>query len=334
MKYTKVIIVTLFCIGFVLGSVSLTFGQGGAPPYAGLNYEKIALLKWYPAAQTGATFTAGTQPNGLAFDGAHIWVTNFGDGTVTKLLAADGTNFGTFTVGTHPQKVAFDGAYIWVTYYGAQGGKVSKLWAANPNDPDHLPKTFSVGHDPRGVAFDGANIWVANFGDGTVTKLAAADGTNLGTFPVGVDSALVAFDGSNIWATGLTQTGGIVTKLRVSDGMNLGTFNVGAGYPDGITFDGANIWVASFQSGTVFKLRTSNGATLGTSSVNQPGGLVFDGTYIWVTSAASVVQLRASDGAMVGGPFSPGDRCINACTDLAFDGAYIWVNTDQALGKL
>ena len=57
MKYAKVIIVTLFCIGFVLGSVSLAFGQGGAPPYAGLNYEKIALLKWYPPSRVEQPLT-------------------------------------------------------------------------------------------------------------------------------------------------------------------------------------------------------------------------------------------------------------------------------------
>ena len=92
MKYTKVIIVTLFCIGFVLGSVSLTFGQGGAPPFAGLNYEKIALLKWYAANQS-ASFSVGGVPYGVTFDGANIWVVNGGN-TVTKLRAADGANLG------------------------------------------------------------------------------------------------------------------------------------------------------------------------------------------------------------------------------------------------
>ena len=31
-----------------------------------------------------------------------------------------------------------------------------------------------------GMAFDGANIWVANSVGGTVTKLRASDGANLG----------------------------------------------------------------------------------------------------------------------------------------------------------
>jgi hypothetical protein len=41
-----------------------------------------------------------------------------------------------------------------------------------------------------------------------------------------------------------------VTELRASDGVNLGTFPTGS-YPDGVAFDGANIWVVNAGSGTV-----------------------------------------------------------------------------------
>jgi DNA-binding beta-propeller fold protein YncE len=45
-------------------------------------------------------------------------VTNNGNDTVTKLQASDGANLGTFPVGTNPIGVAFDGANIWVTNSG------------------------------------------------------------------------------------------------------------------------------------------------------------------------------------------------------------------------
>jgi len=44
-----------------------------------------------------------------------------------------------------------------------------------------------------------------------------------------------------------------VTKLRASDGDLQGTFNVGDS-PEGVAFDGANIWVANYDDGTVTKL--------------------------------------------------------------------------------
>ena len=79
----------------------------------GINREQIALLKWYAANQT-TSFAVGAAPNGVAFDGANIWVANFSSNTVSKLRASDGAPLGTFTVGTFPYGIAFDGANIWV----------------------------------------------------------------------------------------------------------------------------------------------------------------------------------------------------------------------------
>jgi len=72
------------------------------------------------------TFPVGTNPQGVTFDGANIWVANNqSPRTVTKLRASDGAELGTFNVGINPIGVAFDGANIWV----ANGGSntVSKL---------------------------------------------------------------------------------------------------------------------------------------------------------------------------------------------------------------
>jgi len=41
-------------------------------------------------------------------------------------------------------------------------------------------------------------------------------------------------------------------ELQVADGATLGTFNTGAG-PFCLAFDGANIWVTNYYSGTVSK---------------------------------------------------------------------------------
>jgi hypothetical protein len=51
-----------------------------------------------------------------------------------------------------------------------------------------------------------------------------------------------------------------VTKLRVRDGKVLGTFVTGPN-PQGVAFDGANIWVAnqSNEVDNVTKLRASDG---------------------------------------------------------------------------
>src|SRR5579863_8761321 len=145
----------------------------------------------------------------------------------------------------------------------------------------NLTTSFTVGQQPYGVAFDGENIWTANSGDGTVTKLRAADGATLGTFKVGTTPYGVTFDGANVWVS--NSSDGSVTKLRASDGKTLGTFKVGQ-MPFWMVFDGEDVWVANSGDGTVTKLRANDGKALGTFNTNGAIALAFDGTYIWVST--------------------------------------------------
>ena len=280
-----------------------------------INPLQVALLKWAP--YSGLTFPVGSKPDGIAFDGANVWVANGGGNTVTKLRSSDGVNLGTFTVGDSPFGIAFDGANLWV----ANSSGVTKLRAS---DGSNLG-TFSVGASPLGVACDGPNIWVASFGNGTVTKLRASDGTPLGTFAFPFPPFGVAFDGVNIWVT----NGESITKLRASDGVVLGSFSVG-GNSCGVAFDGANIWVVSvgMVNPHLTKLRASDGTLLGIFSVNASGGIAFDGVNIWVPASTGVTRLRASDGFNLGAISDPGFPYA-----VAFDGANIWV-TNEASGTV
>ena len=150
----------------VLSAGALVCLAGSA--YAQVDPNQVAILRWYQANQSGATFSVGFNPNGIAFDGANIWVTNNGDRTVSKLRANDGTSLGAFSVGTAPEGVVFDGANIWVA--NDVDGTVMKLRATD----GAILLTVTVGNFPVGLAFDGANIWVANNHDNDVMKLRAA----------------------------------------------------------------------------------------------------------------------------------------------------------------
>ncbi|MGB7202368.1 MAG: hypothetical protein WBD16_08885 [Pyrinomonadaceae bacterium] len=207
------------------------------------NLQLLGSLRW---DLLGQRIAVGTNPQGIAFDGANMWVTtNSSDGNVTKLRVLDGVVQGTFAVGNFPAGVAFDGANIWVTRNTFNN--VTKLRAS---DGANLG-VFAVGDTPIGVAFDGANIWVANRFSDNVTKLRVLDGANLGTFAVGSGPIGVAFDAANIWVVNVSSNN--VTKLRASDGALQGTFAVGTN-PSAVAFDGANIWVTNGDSNNVTKL--------------------------------------------------------------------------------
>ena len=86
----------------------------------------------------------GTNPQGVAFDGVHIWVANGGSNNITRLKATDGSYQGTFEVGFSPFGVAFDGANIWVTNYGS--ANVTKL----PGQRRGHPGNLCGGEQPNG----------------------------------------------------------------------------------------------------------------------------------------------------------------------------------------
>jgi YVTN family beta-propeller protein len=205
------------------------------PLEAAENAKDIAVLHWYLADQA-ASLSEGSFPQGIAFDGASIWVTNKLNGTVTKLLVSDGEVLGTFSAGSEPQAIAFDGVNIWVT--NESSSTVTRLRASDGACVS--PCTFNVGHRPEGMAFDGTNIWVTNAVDGTVTELQASNGAVLGTFSVGSFPFGVAFDGTSIWVA--NNGSNTVTKLNPKTGSTLGTFPAGNG-PTQLAFDGTNIWV-------------------------------------------------------------------------------------------
>ena len=92
-------------------------------------------------------------------------------------------------------------------------------------------------------------------------------------------------------------------------------FSVGQ-QPAGAAFDGANMWIANNQSGSVTKLRAADGAVLGTFEVGgTPSWITFDGANMWVNNGSSLVKLRASDGQQLGS-FNVGP----SPQQMAFDG--------------
>jgi len=64
-----------------------------APAYTS---SRLALLKWWGVSSADNTVTVGAGPWACVFDGANIWVANFGNGTVSKVNASTGATIATY----------------------------------------------------------------------------------------------------------------------------------------------------------------------------------------------------------------------------------------------
>ena len=60
------------------------------------------------------TFSVGSSPEGVVYNGTNIWIANSGGNILTKLGASNGANLGAFGVGASPRRLVFDGASVWV----------------------------------------------------------------------------------------------------------------------------------------------------------------------------------------------------------------------------
>jgi hypothetical protein len=99
------------------------------------NPIQVALLRWYQANQTAQFSGDGscTGPNGLAFDGAHVWVACSTANEIQELNASDGTLLKTIKSNTQlvtPEALLFDGANIWVSNGSTSAGAVTKVNAS------------------------------------------------------------------------------------------------------------------------------------------------------------------------------------------------------------
>ena len=107
----------------------------------------------------------------------------------------------------------------------------------------------------------------------------------------------------------------------------IATVTVGDG-PQGVAFDGTNIWAANTFSSSVSKIDPSTNTVIATVAVGDgPVGVAFDGTNIWITNYYSGTVSK----------IDPSNNTVTATVavgsepyEVAFDGANVWVANKQS----
>jgi hypothetical protein len=190
----------------------------------------------------------GAFPQGIAYDGTHIWTAN--SGSVSLLTPTTILPFTVTTVAGPAGQLtglAFDGSNMWVA--AQAGGTLSKMDSAGA-----VLQTVTVGLGPRFPIFDGTNIWVPNFNSSTISVVRASSGAVLATLTGnGLNGPLVAaFDGQRVLVT--EQNGSGVSLWKAADLTPLGFTQIGvASSPFGACSDGLNFWIVLFGEGKLVR---------------------------------------------------------------------------------
>jgi len=112
------------------------------------------------------TFPVAEGPDGIFYDGAHIWVANtYSNYSLTEFDPNDGTVLGVFPTSGLPEQIAFDGRLLWVTMVSPDG--VSLFSPENGAPKGRL----NIHGGPAGIVYDGQSMWISNYRADVVTKL-------------------------------------------------------------------------------------------------------------------------------------------------------------------
>jgi hypothetical protein len=165
----------------------------------------VSIISLNPTVVTNVS-TGFTQPHGLIYDGANMWLVDTGANKLFK-LNADGSIAQAINVGTLPTFPLFDGTNIWVPNYNSNSVTVVRVKDANgaPLANAFVLATLTGNglENPLVAAFDGEQVLVSNPAHDIVSLWKASDLTPLGSLATGIDThpSGICSDGLNFWIT-------------------------------------------------------------------------------------------------------------------------------------
>jgi hypothetical protein len=249
-------------------------------------------------------------------------------------LPPDETGLTLTSLGGQPQSVEFDGTDLWATNSNLDiverirpsDGQILQTWTG-ADGVDHLVaargRIFAIGNTSPGRLY---------FIDPTAAPGAVSvELSNLPANPKGI-----AFDGARAWTANQSGSVSIIT-FNPTQATNVTT---GFDVPQGILFDGHNIWVTDIGPDNLLKLDAGGNIVKSIPVGAKPMHPVFDGINIWVPNetgdSVMVVRVKDSQGNPLATPFVLATLTGNGISrpnTIAFDGERILV-TNLVGGRL
>ena len=185
---------------------------------------------------------------------------------------------------------------------------------------------------PAGLGWDGTHLWMVSDSDQTIYKLDPETMVILNSMPTPAAnwSFGLDHDGVNLW--GDVDEPDLIYQLDETNGTVLNSFSSPYVSPNGVAFDGSQVWHSSFGDDLALMNPTTGVLTRAIPSPgNQvPRGLEWvDGT-LWVVDGNgyaddAIYKVDPSDGAVLE-TYQPSGATFSLIYGLAFDGTHFWLS--------
>jgi sugar lactone lactonase YvrE len=234
----------------------------------------------YQISTKVTTFATGlSNPEYLTIDGTgNLYVTNFGDGSVSKISPAGVT--ATFASGlSQPTGITID-------QYGdlyVASNSVTNTCTIEEIIPTGTVSSFAtITGYVYGLKMDNSgNLYAANAGTASISKITFTGNTS--TFATGISgiSDIAIGSNGNLYATGITN--GAVYKITQAGSVSSVSTGFSFGGPNGIAVDNNNnLYFTVFgnntlsQYNTVSQINASGMLTTFAAGLDEPCGLIID----------------------------------------------------------
>jgi serine/threonine-protein kinase len=282
-------------------------GGGGEPDGGAQNARRVL-----PPTKVGE------RPLSVAFGEGSAWVTNEGDGTVSRINTRTGRVEGDpIDVGEDPSNIRVSAGSVWVANAGSD--TVSRIDPAT----NTAEETIEVGERPTGVRAGEGSVWVSNTDDGTVSRIDLKTNEVTQTITVGNQPAGIAIEPAERAVFVVNSGDNSLTRIDASTGKVVGDPIVVGPEPRGIVADFGSVWVTNSGGDTVFRVSTESGELQQEIDVgDMPAQVMHEAGTMWVANQGSndVSQIDPREDEVVSTtPVGDEPRGIGA------GGGYVWV---------
>ena len=287
-------LVATVALALVLVTVAsaLVMRFAGAPEPRSVAANAVGLID-LDSSEIAGQLEVGARPAGIAFGGGAVWVTNGGDGTVSRIDPSTKAVVDTIQVGVDPVGVAFGHGALWVA--NGTDAAVSRI------DPETntVVQEVEVGNGPIDIAVGHGGIWVANRHDDTVSRIDPIEGRVIATIEVGDGPSALAVDDTGIWVT--NEFEGTVSRIDPDSNEVVNDVTLGGG-PQAVVVGENAIWVANGLDGTVSRIDPTTDAVTGTIRVGEgPSDIAVSSGAVWIANefGESVARLDPDSNTVV-----------------------------------
>jgi len=188
-------------------------------------------------------------PQGITFDGSHLWVADRMTDQLYRIDTGDGRVVDSIpTPGYNVRGLTWDGSRLW-----AVDAEEGMIHAIDPADHILTSTIYCPAADPCDMASQAPFLWICDDGSDQIHRISRQDGTTTVSLKAPTSHPIgLTFDGAWLWVSDRFQDE--IYMMHPVTGDVVVTLKAPGKHAWGLAWDGKYLWNVDYQSDRLYKL--------------------------------------------------------------------------------